>query len=147
MDSEAVHLGDDLGAATREGAPHVRTDANDLGDAVPIHVVEDQTETDDQLPPKGRLEHCLGGVALPIERLAVQGRAPAVGSLGDVEDGPMEVDARVAEAARPMHEDRPEESLARLDDCSRMSTTDEAGSRFEVPLHFVSRRVERFFDL
>ena len=57
------------------------------------------------------------------------------------------MDARVTEAARAMHEDRAEESLARLDDCSRVSSTDEAGSRFEVPLHFISRRVERFFDL
>ena len=105
------HLGDDLGAATREGAPHVGADAGDLGDTVPIHLVEDQTEPDDELPAQRRLEDRLGGVALSVERLAVERGAPAVGSFGDVEDGPVEVDARVTEAARAMQEDRPRNPL------------------------------------
>ena len=82
VDSEAFHLGDDLGAAARERPAHVAADADDLGDAVAIHLVEHETETGDELPAQGRLEDRLGGVALSIERLAVERGAPAVGSLG-----------------------------------------------------------------
>ena len=121
--------------------------ADHLGDAVSIHLVEDQPEAQDELSPKRRLEHCLGGVALPVERLAVERGAATVGSFGDVEDGPVEMDAGVAEAARSMQEDRSEEALARLDDCAGMSSTDEAGGRFEVALDLVSGGVERFLDL
>src|SRR4051794_5056983 len=46
-----------------------------------------------------------------------------------------------------MHEDRSEKSLAVRDDRSRMPSAHETSGRFEVPLNFVSGRIERLLNL
>ena len=65
--AHAIHLGDDLGAASGEGGAHVGADAGDLGDAVAVHLVEHEPESGGELVAEGGLEDGLAGVALVVE--------------------------------------------------------------------------------
>ena len=58
--AEPLHLGDDLGPAAGERPAHVAADADDLGDAVAVHLVEHEPEPGGELTAQGRLEDRLG---------------------------------------------------------------------------------------
>ena len=147
MDANSAHLGDDLGSAARECSPHVGADAGDFGDAVTVDIVKHKPESGHEFSPERGLEDGFGGVALSVEGTSVEGGASAVGSFGDIEDGPVEVDAWVAEAAGSVHEHGAEEALTRLGCRATEAAADEAGIGFEVPLYLASGGVERFFYL
>ena len=118
-----------------------------LCDAMTVDLVEHEAEPEDEFASEGRLEDRLGGVALLVERVSVEGGAATVGSLGDVEDRPVEVDAGVTESACSMHEHGAKESVARLSDGSGMSTPNKAGGVLEVPLDLVAGGVQRLLDV
>ena len=106
-------------------------------------VVEHQPQPGGQLPAQGRLENRFGRVPLPVEGAGVQGGAPPVGTLGDVEDRPVQVDSRVAQAAGAMQEHRAHEPGAGFDEHRRRGRG--ARSRrvaFEVALDLVAGGVQ-----
>ena len=144
---ESFHLGDDLGAAAGERPAHVAADADDLGDAVAVHLVEHEPEPGGELAAQRRLEDRLGGVALAVEGSSVEGGAPPVGAFGDVEDGPVQVDTGIAEPAGPVKEHRTHEAVARFDDGAGVASANEAGVGLEVALDLRPGGVQGLLDL
>ena len=73
--------------------------------------------------------------------------ASSVGAFGDVEHGPVEVDAGVAEAAGLVGEDGAEESGAGFGEGAGLASADRAGGRLEVALDLGPGGVECLLDV
>ena len=146
VDTSPVHVGNDLCPSTRECFPHVGADSDDLGDAVAVDLVEHDASTLDQFTAQCRLEDRFGGVAQSVEVASVERGAAAVGAFGDVEDGLVEMDARVAESAGAMHEHRAKESPAVFDGRSSVASSDEAAVGFEEAFNFATSGVQAGLD-
>ena len=145
--AESLHLRNDLCSATGERLTHLGADSGDLGDAVPVDLVEYHAEPDNKFPAECRLEDRLGRVPLLVERLAVEGSATPVGAFGHVEHGPVEVNPWIAESAGAMEEDRTEEAPAWLLHCASVTAPHETGGLFEIALDFISGGIERLLDV
>jgi hypothetical protein len=114
---------------------------------VAVDLVEHEAKARGEFAAERGLEHRLAGVALTVESTGVEGSATSVGTFGDVEDGPVEVDAGVAEAAGPMEEDRAHEAISRFLLDAAVTSAHETSGALQVALDLVPGGVERVFDL